>query len=1192
MPTLGEWDSWLERSKAKFAPYEVPEEEREQALSEGNVGQYPGDDPEKFLKSGRKEFSQLRADRLALVDQVNKARSKEKELHPYPKLERAFSAVTGSVPSFLSPDVPAPDIPAQPTPDRVVTPVRPPKPEAPQAQREPAIIGSSAQQAIPSNSPPLGTRQDDRFGLRQVAPLDVRGMQRTIREKSADLTRRRAELDDLQGQLDKVNPQFQIRTGQYPALTDEEREQYDVTRNVFNQKAQEFNAQRDEYNRLTRQFNKKIDAHARQQVTPQIRPSIDRFGSSMDFGTPDTVVQNQPVATPKPRSFGEALTLATNNLFQGAAGIPADILKSIAIASKDVDAWLPEAVKDKRPVEDRLTYKMGQAVERVAKRAFPSDPESRKEFMIGVLPQAVGSMAAFMTGGLAGAATKSPALVGGAISSLMGAGAQGAQQYEEAKSFGADEPTQRKAFWLGSAVGSSESLPIAGLLNRFNKATGGGFFKVLKESGVTAAQEFIQEWGQQVGSNAIAKELYDENRGLLEGAGISGAAGGVTGAVAGLLSGVIAGRKIRKQQQAHEGSKTTESPFAEEPTLRTTPLRMPQPTQPSMQQTVPLSPSPHDLIASIPSDLTVSQRPPFLIRKGPMASAVSAVPTPSPMPPATPEAIPLAPNPIEPIETPAAQAMSAMPAATPDSVGREPNSVQQQTIPIRTIPLEPESRDARIVQEPPVQMRPVSITPDSLPGSDIPSTQGVHGPSVEEIHDLADRKGIAWDNNRQFMDLTEDVTGKRHLDDLTGPERAEMVQAIEHAPSASPVAQRTEIQGPKAQQKAATTPDKIDRLIEQYSATGRVAVRYPLRKQVSLDGRSMSEKDAITKMKRVIAASTAHTPDMVVKPETAQAATTPDTVVSNPLVQQPRSELPIEQNMEMQLRAEKAEADLQIAGKETGRRKVFIESQGQGGTPDVIGLKSAAPDWYTELPTGPRPLKRAQIDAAIQKIIKDHGVDVGVAVERVKEALLGDHEFNKTPGGKDAESSRQGEWPSWIEKPTGQAVPTPDEALTKAVPQQGGPVSPSVPTPDLALTAPFVKPDESPNKKAKVEPTDLSTASYSDLVRMMENGVESRRRLRDLPPVQKQEAMGFVESGMKPTASNIKQWLESQGTIGYVETTVKQIQKNYKDAFAAKREGDANRELSEREKSGDLSPRKQKQTETPPTPDLVLTAPR
>lgn len=34
------------------------------------------------------------------------------------------------------------------------------------------------------------------------------------------------------------------------------------------------------------------------------------------------------------------------------------------------------------------------------------------------------------------------------------------------------------------------------------------------------------------------------------------------------------------------------------------------------------------------------------------------------------------------------------------------------------------------------------------------------------IHQLADRKGIEWDNDADFMRLTQQLTGKRHLDDL------------------------------------------------------------------------------------------------------------------------------------------------------------------------------------------------------------------------------------------------------------------------------------------------------------------------------------------------------------------------------------------------------------------------------------------
>jgi hypothetical protein len=38
--------------------------------------------------------------------------------------------------------------------------------------------------------------------------------------------------------------------------------------------------------------------------------------------------------------------------------------------------------------------------------------------------------------------------------------------------------------------------------------------------------------------------------------------------------------------------------------------------------------------------------------------------------------------------------------------------------------------------------------------------------SPQRIHDLADKLGIAWDNDPEFMALTKRVTGKSHLDDL------------------------------------------------------------------------------------------------------------------------------------------------------------------------------------------------------------------------------------------------------------------------------------------------------------------------------------------------------------------------------------------------------------------------------------------
>jgi len=46
--------------------------------------------------------------------------------------------------------------------------------------------------------------------------------------------------------------------------------------------------------------------------------------------------------------------------------------------------------------------------------------------------------------------------------------------------------------------------------------------------------------------------------------------------------------------------------------------------------------------------------------------------------------------------------------------------------------------------------------------------------------------------------------------------------------------------------------DAIDDLIARYEKTGRTAHRYPRKKRISVDGRSMSEKDAVAKMKSVL----------------------------------------------------------------------------------------------------------------------------------------------------------------------------------------------------------------------------------------------------------------------------------------------------------------------------------------------------
>ncbi|MDH5666535.1 MAG: helicase-related protein [Nitrospira sp.] len=348
---------------------------------------------------------------------------------------------------------------------------------------------------------------------------------------------------------------------------------------------------------------------------------------------------------PPIQSVRQGVEEAAYNFMQGLAQIPADALKSIAVASKSLDRILPESLRDDRPIEQRGSYQLGVTIDKMAKRLFPADPAMQKNFVAGVLPRAVGSMVGFMAGGVAGLAAKAPL----ATTAVLGAGVGGVEQYEDAKEKTASPDVQEKAFWLGSAVGSSEALPIAGIINRFNKATGGRFVTVLKESGVTAAQEFIQEYFQQTGSNIVAQQLYDENRSWFEGAGMGGAAGGGSGAIVGFLSGVLQSRKARRQQEQPQ----TESPLFTEPE--------------------PVSVQSH--VSSLPDEMQVTQpgqRPPFLMKQPQAPSAPpSSVPPPemavspnqevSGRPLQTPEAAITQ----EPIATPSEPLVAEQPPVTP-----------------------------------------------------------------------------------------------------------------------------------------------------------------------------------------------------------------------------------------------------------------------------------------------------------------------------------------------------------------------------------------------------------------------------------------------------------------------------------------------------------------------------------------------
>jgi len=242
-------------------------------------------------------------------------------------------------------------------------------------------------------------------------------------------------------------------------------------------------------------------------------------------------------------------------------------------------------------------------------------------------------------------------------------------------------------------------------------------------------------------------------------------------------------------------------------------------------------------------------------------------------------------------------------------------------------------------------------------------------------------------------------------------------------------------------------------------------------------------------------------------------------VTTIPEAQVPRSELTPEKNAEILLRAEKAKADMEIAGTERGGR-FFGETTGQGSTQEVTGLKSPTADWYKELTSGPGAIRndrkqsaREKIEVAIAKIIKDQGADRGKAVEQVKAALLQDREFHRTEWGRDLASIMQGEWPSYIEKPEGVTQATENTEQFQKVPRDTPQVSLEEPK---AIKVPPSRTERLQQQKQKMEAkqqpvSGFKTAKGSTYV-IGENGTTTRDKAA------RPEHPGPKERGIQPVS--------------------------------------------------------------------------
>lgn len=243
--------------------------------------------------------------------------------------------------------------------------------------------------------------------------------------------------------------------------------------------------------------------------------------------------------------FGEKAAFGSQKFREGLAEIPASTLESIAIFSKRMGRKHP-LLGSEKPLEQYDTYKAAQAI----RTAGAADPNPKLEGSVGadIVPNAVGSAVGFMAGG---AAAKSEYLV----PALLGSAVQAAQGYEDAIQHGASEDDAFKSYLLNAGIGTTEILPIAKILNRLDKASGGTFKHALVTAGKETLEEGLQEALQQVGQNAVAKFWvgYDPERELGEGVKESVAGAGATGFLLSILgSGGASMRRRMLDRRAKE----------------------------------------------------------------------------------------------------------------------------------------------------------------------------------------------------------------------------------------------------------------------------------------------------------------------------------------------------------------------------------------------------------------------------------------------------------------------------------------------------------------------------------------------------------------------------------------------------------------------------------------------------------------
>lgn len=238
---------------------------------------------------------------------------------------------------------------------------------------------------------------------------------------------------------------------------------------------------------------------------------------------------------------------------------PSDIEYSTTLSPEDVafiSAYTvnPEArdsIRSRYQEKTKNIYSgVGSNINNWFKETFPVAPKDNAEFKNQVA-SGLGQATGFILQSLA---TRRPALGTGLVS-VQGAGQNAVAQFEKTLQETDDlEKAFQSADW-GSAVGLTEALPIAALLARVDKQTGGVIKEAFKNMLIQGTEEGIQEAIQTILNNVIDKTIYDPDKNIFVGSGEGAAVGGTVGGIVGFLTSIVGGKRNRR---IDEGVETTD----------------------------------------------------------------------------------------------------------------------------------------------------------------------------------------------------------------------------------------------------------------------------------------------------------------------------------------------------------------------------------------------------------------------------------------------------------------------------------------------------------------------------------------------------------------------------------------------------------------------------------------------------------